>query len=225
MNKQSLYQKLDKSLRPVKIFLSSLVDPMCLVIKKDAKSILDVGCGQGLPMEMIKMRMKVERSVGVDIFDPYLDELKKKKIHDEYVKSDIRKLPFKDKSFDVAIALQVLEHLPKKDAWKVLEKMERIARKQVIVAMPIGEMYHPAVDGNEHQVHLSAFYPEEFQERGYKIIKMSRRSLLGEEGLVHRLNNDLLRKTVYVSSLFLDVVLYFFQDWADYHFVAYKKIA
>src|SRR5262245_42665657 len=128
MNKKlNLYQKLDKYLRPLKVYILSWVEPECWVIDKSAKTILDVGWGQGLPMEMIKMRMKPERTVGVDLFKPYIKESKKRKIHDEYVISDVRNLKFPPKSFDVVMALQVLEHLKEKDAWKVLKDMERIA--------------------------------------------------------------------------------------------------
>lgn len=220
-----LYRKLDNKLLPFKIFLLSLADPVCRVIDKSAESILDVGCGQGLPMQMIKIRMKVKKSVGVDIYGQYIKDCKEKKIHTEYIKLNIRDLPFKDKSFDVVIGLQILEHLHKKDSWKVLEKMEKIAKKQIIVAMPIGKTYHPAVDGNKHQLHLSGFYPEEFVKRGYKIIKMGRKNILGEEGLVHKQNNDILKKLIFSISLILDFALYLFQPWADYYFVAYKDIS
>lgn len=224
MSKISLYQKIDSGLLPLKIFLLSLADPVCWIINKSAGSILDVGCGQGLPMQMINRRMKVKRSVGIDIYEPYLEELRRKRIHSEYIKMDIKNLKFKDKSFDVVIGLQVLEHLHKKDSWKVLKKMEKIAKKQIIVAMPIGKTYHPAVDGNKHQLHLCGFYPAEFTKKGYKVIRMGRKSLLGEEGLVHKYNNDLLRKVLYTFSLFLDLAFYFLQPWADYYFVAYKDI-
>lgn len=207
-----------------KIYFFSLLDPVCNVIFKNAESVLDVGCGPGLPMRMINMRMKVKQSVGVDIFDPYLKECKENKIHTEYVKADIRKLPFKDKTFDVVMALQVLEHLHKKEAWQMLNKMEKIAKKQVIIATPIGDMYHPAVDGNEHQLHHSSFYPEEFEKKGYAILKMGRKSLLGEEGIVHKLPKGILRELAYVFSLVLDLISYFYQPTADYYFIAYKKI-
>lgn len=222
MIKLSLYQKFDRKLLPVKIFLLSLVNPACLVIDKSAESILDVGCGQGLPMQMIKMRMNVKKTVGVDLFEPYIKECKKKKIHNEYVKADVRKLPFDDKSFDVVIALQVLEHLPKKDSWKVLSKMEKIAKKQVIIAMPVGELYHAAVDGNDLQLHHSSFYPKEFKKRGYKTIKMGRKSL---ELLPYKLKNDLARKVVYFTNLVLSFLFYLIQPLADHYFVAYKKIS
>jgi ubiquinone/menaquinone biosynthesis C-methylase UbiE len=222
--KSGLYQLIDNKLYPLKVFILAWIDPMCWVLDKSAESILDVGCGQGLPMEMIKMRMKVKRSVGVDLFKPYIDQCKKKKIHDEYLLSDVRRLPFKNKSFDVVMALQVLEHQPKKDAWKLLEKMEKIAKKQVIVAMPIGEMYHPAVDHNELQLHLSHFHPDELEKRGYKTIKMGIRQLLGENGIVHKVNNDFLRKIIYTVSIFVDIFLFFFQPLANYYFVAYKNL-
>jgi len=221
---KKLYFKFDNYINPVKIFFLSLEDPVCWIIEKSAQSILDIGCGQGFPMKMIKNRMKVKKSVGVDLFKPYIEIGKKFKIHDQYVISDIRKLKFKNRSFDVVLALQILEHLNKKDAWKVVEKMEKIAKKQIIIATPIGKMYHPVVDNNKLQLHISDFYPEEFEKRGYKIIRFGRKELLGENGLVHKIDNDIFRKVVYGFSYLVNVSLYFFQPFANYYFVAYKKI-
>lgn len=221
--KKSWYEAIDKKLYPLKVYILSWVEPECWIIDKSAESILDVACGRGLPMEMIKMRMDVKRSVGVDLFGPYIKECKAKKIHDEYVISDIRKMKFPDKSFDVVMALQVLEHLPQKDAWKVLEKMEKIAKKQVMIATPIGEMYHPAVDDNKLQLHQSHFYPEEFEKRGYKVTKVGIKAITGEKGFVHDVNNDILRKLIYTFNLFVTLLTYIFQDKADYYFVASKR--
>lgn len=222
--KQNWYQKFDEKLLPVKLFFLSWVEPECWVIDKRVKTILDVGCGQGLPMQLLKKRYKFDRIVGVDLFKPYIKECKEKKIHDEYILSDVRKLLFKDNSFDVVMALQILEHLPKKDAWKLLAKMEKIAAKQVIIATPIGEMYHPPVDGNELQLHLSDFQPKEFEKRGYKVLKVGLKELIGEHGLVHQVPNDLVRKFIYSINLFVTLFLYFWQKKANYYFVATKKM-
>lgn len=224
MNLIRLFFKFDNYINPVKIFLLSLEDPVCWIIDKSAKSILDVGCGQGFPMKMIKFRMNFKYSVGVDLFKPYIEIGKKSKIHNYYVIKDVRKMKFENKSFDVVIALQILEHLKKEEAWKVLRKIEKIAKKQVIITTPIGKMYHPAVDNNKLQLHLSGFYPIEFEKRGYKIIKFGRKEILGEGGLVHKIDNDLFRKIVYSISYLLNICLYLFQPWANYYFVAYKKI-
>ena len=124
-----IYEDLDKRLDPVKMFMMALTDPLPWIVDRSAKTILDLGCGQGKPMEMVKLRMKVSRSVGVDLFKPYIDYGKSNKIHDEYILKDIRKVNFPAKSFDVVMASHVLEHLSEKDAWKVLENMERMAKK------------------------------------------------------------------------------------------------
>lgn len=224
MNLKELYFKFDDYINPFKVFLLSLEDPVCWIIDKSAGSILDIGCGQGFPMRMIKNRMEVKKSVGVDLFKPYIEIGKKLKIHNQYIISDVRKLKFTNRSFDVVLALQILEHLKKKDAWKVVEKIEKIAKKQIIIATPIGKMYHPMVDNNKLQLHISAFYPEEFEKRGYKIIRFGRKELLGENGVVHKLDNDLFRKAVYGFSYLINVCLYFFQPMANYYFVAHKRL-
>lgn len=215
---------LSDAISHLKIFLLSFQEPVCWIIEKSAQSILDIGCGQGFPMQMIKMRMDIGKSVGVDLFKPYIEMGGKLKIHDQYVISDVRKLKFKDKSFDVVMALQVLEHLYKEDAWKVLEKLEKIAKKQIIVSSPIGRMYHPMEDNNKLQLHLSYFYPEEFENRGYKILKFGRREILGEGGLVHKVKNIFLRRLIYLLNFLITPLYYFYQPVSNYHFYAYKKI-
>lgn len=224
MDFKKLYNKFNNHIISLKLLTLSLEDPVCWIIDKSAESILDVGCGQGFPVNLIKARMKIKYSVGIDLFKPYIEIGKKLKIHNQYIISDVRKIKFKDKSFDVVLALQILEHLKKNEAWKVVDKIERIAKRQIIIAIPIGEMYHPIVDNNKLQLHQSAFYPGEFEKRGYKIIKFGRKELLGEGGLVHKINNNLLRKAVYSINYLMDICLYFFQPFANYYFVAYKKV-
>ncbi len=220
----SLYKKIDKNLYPVKLWLDSLVDPLCRVIDKSAETILDVGCGQGYPMRLIKIQMKPKYVVGVDLFEKYIREAKKAKLHDKYIISDIRKMKFPAKSFDVVIASHVIEHLPERDAMKFIKDLERIAKKQVIVATPIGEMYHPPVDGNELQLHLSHFFPKDFKKLGYKTLKYGRKSLLGETGLVHKVKSDLVKKFLFLINIVISPLYYWDQSIADYVFVAYKNV-
>ena len=218
------YKRIDDRFLSFKYFLMAWTDPLLWAIDKKGRTILDLGCGQGKPMILIKMRMKVKRAVGVDLFTPYLKEAKEQKIHDEYIISDIRKVRFKPRSFDIVLASHVLEHMPKSDALKVLNKMEKIAKRQVIVATPIGEMYHPAVDENIHQLHQSAFYPEEFEKRGYKIYKYGWRWLLGDVGIVHKVQNDIVRKILYTFNILVTPLYYLFPNICDYTFVVYKDM-
>lgn len=205
------------------VWLDSLVDPVCKAIDDSAESILDVGCGQGYPMLLIKKVMNPKYTVGVDLFRKYIKEAKSKRIHDKYVISDIRKMDFPQKSFDVVLASHVIEHIPEKDAYKLIKKMERIAKKQVIIATPIGEMYHPPVDDNELQLHLSHFYPKDFEKLGYKVIKYGRKSVLGETGFVHNIKFDPLKKLVFLLNIIFTPLYYKYPSLADYIFVAYKN--
>ncbi len=219
-----LYRKIDNYLLPIKLWLDSLVDPVCKVIDRSAETILDVGCGQGYPIRLIRIVMSPKRIVGVDLFEKYIKEAKRAKIHDEYVVSDIRKMKFPAKSFDVVLASHVIEHLPPSDASKFVKDLERIAKKQVIIATPIGEMYHPPVDNNHLQLHLSHFYPRDFKKLGYKTVKYGRKSLLGEYGIVHKVKSDLIKKLLFIFNILISPLYYWDQSIADYVVVAYKKI-
>lgn len=48
------------------------------------------------------------------------------------------KLPFPDKSFDVVIAVDTLEHVKPANRPKVIAEMRRVAKKEIIVAVPTG---------------------------------------------------------------------------------------
>src|SRR3989344_7131154 len=144
----------------LKLWLDSRVEPVCRVIDKSAESILDVGCGQGYPMRLIRLVMQPEKTVGVDLFEKYLKEAKRERLHDDYVLADVRKMKFKRKSFDVVLASMVIEHLPVSDGKKFIKDLEKIAKHQVIIVTNIGEMYHPPVDGNKLQLHQSCYFPE-----------------------------------------------------------------
>lgn len=199
-------------------------DPLPWIIDKNSKTILDLGCGEGLPMKLIKLRLSPSKTVGVDIFNSYIEKNRQDAIHDVYLIEDIRKVKFPVKSFDIVIASHALEHLQKDQALKVLENMEKIAKKQVIVAAPIGHIYHPETDGNKHQLHLSSFEPTEFEEKGYKVIRYGFRWLLGEGQLIDQVNNVVIKEMFFIFHLLATPLFYLFPNLGSYTFVAFKKI-
>lgn len=84
--------------------------------------ILDVGCGTGANLEMLK---KYGQSEGVDVSDDALEFCRQKglKVH----KGLAEKLPFDDETFDLVTALDVVEHLD--DDIAGLAEMHRILKK------------------------------------------------------------------------------------------------
>ena len=52
------------------------------------------------------------------------------------------KLPFKKSSFDVACAIDVLEHIPKNERRAFIKNLQEVSAKKVILSFPIGTSTH-----------------------------------------------------------------------------------
>lgn len=134
----------------------------------DCKSVLDVGCGADSPIARVPKTFYLE---GIDVFEESINTSKKNKIHDKYVLSDIRKIDkiYKSKSFDGIVALDVIEHLDKKDSIELIKKMENIAKKRVVLLTPNGFYHQDAYDNNPYQVHKSEWKVDDLKKLGYKV--------------------------------------------------------
>lgn len=63
-------------------------------------------------------------------------------------------LPFRDESVDVVVSSDVLEHVPVPDRSEMLSEMIRVARREVIIAVPCGRASHLA------EMEVNAVYRE-----------------------------------------------------------------
>jgi SAM-dependent methyltransferase len=99
------------------------------------------------------------------------------------VQGDVRYLPFADRSFDIVICLEVLEHLEKTDGEKLLKELERVAAKQLILSTPMGKYQQGVFDGNPHQEHKHIWNPADMKEKGYKLKGAGLRNLGGKAGI------------------------------------------
>ena len=100
------------------------------------ESLLDVGCGEGVLTHRWAQRLGDRRVVGIDLDDPKLRaEWEQRSAPNlEYRAVNAKALPFADREFDVATAIEVLEHLP--DAEHTLSEMARCTRGHLIVSVP-----------------------------------------------------------------------------------------
>lgn len=140
-------------------------------------SILDLGCGKDSAVKFIDASYKV----GVDSFKPYIEESRKKKIHHKYIIKDITKLKIKPKSFDAVVALDVIEHLNKKDGLNLIKNMERWAREKIIIFTPNSFLRQEEYDENVLQVHRSGWTVKEFRKLGFKVYGISGLKILRKE--------------------------------------------
>jgi hypothetical protein len=145
---------------------------------KDCKSILDLGCGKNSALQFVDAPYKV----GVELFKPYLIESKKRRIHNKYILANVIKLKMKLKSFDAVVALDVIEHLNKKDGLKLIKNMELWAKKKVVIFTPNGFLKQEEYDENVLQFHKSGWTVKEFRELGFKVYGVNGLKFLRKEG-------------------------------------------
>ena len=99
-------------------------------------SALDVGCGEGVLTERFAERLGAGRVAGVDLEDPKLraEWDRRARPNLEFRSYDGGDLPFRRNDFDIACAIEVLEHVP--DPEHTLAEMVRVARRHVLVSVP-----------------------------------------------------------------------------------------
>lgn len=151
------------------------------ILGSNCQTLLDVGCGSDSPVKHFSKMLQY--SVGIDSFKLSIDKSKSAGIHSEYKLMDVLKVGriFKKNSFDCVVALDLIEHLRKEDGIKLIELMEKIARKRVIIFTPNGFLSQREYDGNKFQVHLSGWTVEEMRAKGYKVIGINGwKPLMGE---------------------------------------------
>jgi 2-polyprenyl-3-methyl-5-hydroxy-6-metoxy-1,4-benzoquinol methylase len=100
------------------------------------RSILDVGCGEGVLTSEWADRLDGGRIVGIDLDDPKLraEWEKRQRANLEYRVEEATSLSFEDDEFDVATAIEVLEHVPEPEA--TLAEMARVAQRHLLVSVP-----------------------------------------------------------------------------------------
>jgi 2-polyprenyl-3-methyl-5-hydroxy-6-metoxy-1,4-benzoquinol methylase len=107
-----------------------------LFVKASPRTILDVGCGEGVLTE--KWAGRVDgRVVGIDLDDPQLHEQWEQRSAPnlEYRVMKAENLPFEQGEFELASAIEVLEHVP--DPGHTVAEMARVAKGgHLLVSVP-----------------------------------------------------------------------------------------
>ena len=99
-------------------------------------SILDVGCGEGVLTHEWAERLGDRRIVGIDLDDEKLaaEWAKRQRPNLEYRCEEATRLSFADGEFDMATAIEVLEHVPDPEA--TVAEMARVAERHLLVSVP-----------------------------------------------------------------------------------------
>ena len=104
--------------------------------KAAPRSILDVGCGEGVLTAEWAERLGEGRIVGIDLDDPKLrsEWERRRRPNLEFRVEEATSLSFADGEFDLACAIEVLEHVPEPEA--TLREMARVSSGHLLVSVP-----------------------------------------------------------------------------------------
>jgi SAM-dependent methyltransferase len=100
------------------------------------RSLLDVGCGEGVLVEGWAKRLGDGRVVGIDLEEESIQAgwAQRQAPNLEYRVMEAENLPFADGEFELASAIEVLEHVP--DPAHTVAEMARCAERHLLVSVP-----------------------------------------------------------------------------------------
>lgn len=109
-----------------------------IIERKKFTKILDDGCASGNMANEISKIFPKAKITGIDVYGKAINFGKNKYPHLNFFIADAHKLPFKNKSFDLVICYETIEHVV--DPAKVLREIKRVVKKDgiAIIAMDSG---------------------------------------------------------------------------------------
>jgi len=165
-----------------KLLINNFYNYLVSAIKDlEIKSVLDVGCGEGFTLNKLSEEGIGEKLEGVDFLKKAIEI--GKKLHPKLTlkQGNIYKLEYKNNSFDLVMATEVLEHL--EDPKRGLRELVRVSKRYLLLSVPNEPFFMGANFlrgknlsrwGNdiEHIQHWSSESFQKFaQSEGLKIIK------------------------------------------------------
>jgi 2-polyprenyl-3-methyl-5-hydroxy-6-metoxy-1,4-benzoquinol methylase len=102
----------------------------------EPRSLLDVGCGEGVLVHRWAERLPAARMVGIDLQEESIQAgwAERQAPNLEYRVMRAENLPFERAEFELASAIEVLEHVP--DPEHTLSEMARCASRHLLVSVP-----------------------------------------------------------------------------------------
>jgi len=126
---------------------------------KEYESVLDVGCGDGsFCLQCATSGGKIQKVYGLD---PASIANGHVKTHDKITYFDAwsHEIPLPEKSVDVIVTCEVLEHVPEELVYKTLQEFQRVTKYKIygqIATRLSGEWYNGYRGDGNHEGHVNA---------------------------------------------------------------------
>ncbi len=140
------------------------VDSTLAAIPQDCRTVLDVGCGDGL----VSHRITTDLHKSVVAVDLSLTALRR--VNGSRCCASAHQLPFPDRTFDLVMMTEILEHIPEELYQSVLQELARASARYVLITVPNSENLHEntarcAKCGSRFHLwgHLRSYTPEKLK--------------------------------------------------------------
>ena len=118
-----------------KIFTKRFIIQIVKIIQElKVDNILDAGCGEGFIMHNTLRKISKVRIDGFDISKQALQDAKKILPNNSFFQGDITNIKSPNNSYDLVIALEILEHL--ENPKLALEELKRVTKKYCLISVP-----------------------------------------------------------------------------------------
>mgnify|MGYP006284683169 FL=1 len=152
---------------------------------------LDLGAGSGdsaIARQIHEVPWR--RLISVEVFMPHISRLRQKDVRAE--RHDIHQCRIQEvfdelvaREADVALLINVLEHMPRRDGLRLLMRLEEFVGRGVVIFWPIGKVRNISTEGNALEQPRSAWKPHQLARLCYDVdvyegyTHSDRRSLAG----------------------------------------------
>lgn len=113
--------------------MANFFDALDDALPATASRILEVGIGEGEIMERLRERYPEAVITGIDLPDPELQAQWSERSVAAFV-GDATSLPFPDNTFDLCLAVEVLEHVG--NPMQALREIQRVGTGHVVISVP-----------------------------------------------------------------------------------------
>ena len=119
----------------VKDYIEENIEPVMKELKAlKPKSIIDIGCGNGVWVDVIKEQLPDVNYLGVDISSKLIKHAKRRNPIVDFKVMDIRNIDFKlTEKYDVAFMYTCMLHVPAIEMENVVNNLKKIAKKVLFI--------------------------------------------------------------------------------------------
>ncbi|HAH99804.1 MAG TPA: hypothetical protein DCO70_10735 [Verrucomicrobiales bacterium] len=131
----------------------------------EVKTALDIGCGTRSHLSAFRPEVQ---TTGLDAHAESVNLARARGIHDHYIHANILKDDIEEQ-FDLVTLFGLIEHLNKTTGLELLDRVEKLSTKYILLETPHGFVEQGPEFGNEFQRHHSGWFIHEFEGRGYTV--------------------------------------------------------